>query len=205
MLYVFLPGVTGKVAIGPIEIDLDSPSDAIIDLNFAALGSVRLARGPWALTTDVLYANLDSTQGDSTVNIHELLFEPTISYRVFPWLEPLAGFRYLSVGASFDGPNRTREVTQGWIDPIVGVNLRWPLSDSFSLQFRGDIGGFGVGSKLTWQVFPSVSWKVSDLVSLDGGYRVLSFDYETGSGVDRLLFDVIELGPQIGVRFFFGL
>jgi len=204
-LYLFLPGLTGTVGIGPFDIDLDSPSEAVIHLNFAALGTVRVAYGPWALTTDVLYANLDTTQGSSTLTMHQLLVEPTLSYRVFSWLEPLAGFRYFSVGGDLDGPTgRAHAITQGWFDPIFGANLQLHLSERVSLHFRGDVGGFGVGSKLTWQVFPFVRWTVSDLVSLDAGYRVLSEHYEHGTGAERLLFDVIELGPQIGIKFFFG-
>ncbi len=130
-LYLFLPGLTGTVGIGPIDIDLDSPSSAVIHLNFAALGTVRVAHGPWALTTDVLYANLDTTQGSLTLTMHQLLVEPTLSYRVFPWLEPLAGFRYFSVGGDLDGPTgRAHAITQGWFDPIFGANLQLSLSAS---------------------------------------------------------------------------
>ena len=43
-----------------------------------------------------------------------------------------------------------------------------------SLQLRGDVGGFGVASHLTWQVFPYVSWRVAKVISLQAGYRVLS-------------------------------
>jgi hypothetical protein len=205
-LYLFLAGLTGTVGVGSIEVDLDSPSSALVHINFALMGSVRVAYGPWALTTDAMYADLGATKGDSSGSVQELIVEPTISYRVFPWLEPLAGVRYDRVGGDVTTPSgQSHALTQGWLDPIVGVRLRLSLSDDVSLGFRGDIGGFGVGSRLTWQLFPYVSWRVARSVSLQAGYRVLSIDYENGTGNERVLYDVIELGPQLGVNFPFDL
>ena len=203
-LYLFLPGVTGSLGIGNVDIDLDTPSDAIWHLNFAAMGSVRFAYGAWAVTTEVLYADLGATQGQVSWSIQELIVEPTLSYRLTPWLEPLAGVRYVRAGGELVGPfGRNGALTQGWFDPIIGAKLQLSLGDSVSLQLRGDVGGFGVGSSLTWQVFPYVSWRVAKLISLQAGYRVLSIDYQHGTGSDRVRFDVVELGPQLGVTFHF--
>ena len=205
-LYVFLPGLTGTVGIGPIDVDLNTPSDAIWHINFAAMGGIRAGYGAWALTAEVLYGDLGWTRGEFNGSVRELIFEPTLSYRVYPWLEPLAGIRYDSLGGDVGGPfGQSHAVTQGWVDPIVGVNLRFPLSESVSLDVRGDIGGFGVGSKLTWQVFPYVRWRVAKAVALQAGYRVLSIDYEHGSGLERVRYDIIELGPQLGGAFPFDL
>jgi hypothetical protein len=205
-LYVYLPGLTGTVGIGAFDVDLDSPSDAIWNINFAFMGSVRVGYGPWALTTDVMYGDLGVTNGGFSGSVQQLIFEPTLSRRLVPWVEPLAGVRYMRMSGDISRPfGNLHAVTQGWVDPILGVNFRVPLGDSVDLHFRGDVGGFGIGSKLTWQLFPYVAWRISELVSVQGGYRVLSVDYEKGTGSDRVLFDVIELGPQIGVTFHFGL
>jgi len=201
-LYLFLAGLTGTVGIGPFDFDLSSPSDAIWHINFGAMGGVRVAYGPWALNTDVLYADLGWTNGNLSGSVQELIFEPTLSYRVYSWLEPLAGVRYLRAGADVDGPlGHSHAATRGWVDPIVGVRLQAPLAESVSVNFRGDVGGFSVGSKLTWQLFPYVTWRVAKILSLEAGYRVLSIDYENGSGANRVKFDVVELGVQIGVTF----
>ena len=205
-LYVFLPGLSGVVGIGPIDVELGGASDAVIHLNFAAMGGVRASYGNWAVTAEVLYADLGATNGDFSGNVKEVIVEPTLSYAVTSWLEPLAGARYESLGGDVTGPNgRTPKVTRSWIDPIVGANLRLALGESVSLHFRGDVGGFGVGSKLTWQVFPYVKWRVARIVALTAGYRVLSIDYESGSGAERVHYDIVELGPQFGIAFPFDL
>ena len=205
-LYLFLPGLSGTVGIGPIDIDLDSPSEAIVHINFGAMGSLRVAYGAWALNTDVMYADLTSTKGNVSANVQQLVVEPTIGYRVLPWLEPLAGIRYERVGGDITGPfGHNTAAARGWVDPIVGVNLGLAISDSVSLRFRGDVGGFGIGSTFTWQAFPFVTWRVADILSLQAGYRVLSVDYEDGAGVQRVHYDVVELGPQLGLTFHFAL
>jgi len=205
-IYLFLPGLTGTVGVGSIEVDLDEPSSSIIHINFGAMGSVRVAYGALALTADVMYADLGATKEHSSGSVQELIVEPTLSYRVFSWLEPLAGLRYDRVSGEISGPfGNARALTQGWVDPILGVHLRLDLSESVSLDFRGDVGGFGVGSKLTWQAFPYVRWRFAKIAALQAGYRILSIDYENGSGAERVLYDVTELGPQVGVTFPFDL
>lgn len=205
-LYLFLAGLTGTVGIGGMDFDLNDSSAAIVHLNFAAMGSVRVAYGAWSFTAEAMYADLGATKGQISGSVQELILEPTISYRVYPWLEPLAGVRYDRVGGDVDGPlGHAHALVQGWVDPILGIHLRLALAESVTLDFRGDIGGFGVGSKLTWQAFPYVSWRVAKIVSLQAGYRVLSIDYEHGSGTDRIRFDVVELGPQVGITFLFDL
>lgn len=201
-VYLLLAGLTGTVGIGPIDVDLSQPSEAVWDLNAAFMGSVRVAYRAWAFNADVMYADLGATKNDSHGSLQELIFEPTVSYRVYSWLEPLVGIRYDDVGGDISGPfGSSHAAKHGWVDPIVGVNLRLPLSGSVDLIVRGDVGGFGVGSNFTWQAYPHVSWEVSRLISLQAGYRVLSVDYETGSGADRLKFDIVELGPQLGITF----
>ena len=77
------------------------------------------------------------------------LVEPTLSYRVNEYFEPLAGVRYNHLNGELRGPGilPTPVIPSGiqdWWDPIVGANLRLPLGKGFSLNLRGDVGGFGV-------------------------------------------------------------
>jgi hypothetical protein len=205
-LYLFIPGLTGTVGIGPIDVDLNEPSTAILSLNFGAMGSIRLGYDAWALTTDVLYADVGATKDNTSGSVQALIVEPTVSYRVRPWVEALAGIRYDRIGGTIEGPfGQSHAAAQGWIDPIVGLTLHLPLGEKVSLDFRGDVGGFGVGSKFTWQAFPYVRWRAWKTVSLQGGYRVLAIDFENGSGIQRVKYDVVLLGPQLGVTFLFDL
>ena len=66
-----------------------------------------------------------------------------------------------------------------------------------------DIGGFGVGSKLAWQIYPVAGVRLSRLVSVHLAYRVLDMDYGTGSGTDTFAYNMRTFGPEIGLAFHF--
>jgi hypothetical protein len=71
----------------------------------------------------------------------------------------------------------------GWVDPVVGLRAHYGLTDRFSLQAQGDIGGFGVGSRLTWQVLATANYILTDQLSISAGYKVLKTDYRSGGHV----------------------
>ncbi|MCP4402668.1 MAG: hypothetical protein GY801_35850, partial [bacterium] len=66
-----------------------------------------------------------------------------------------------------------------------------------------DVGGFGVGSDLTWSVSSFLGYQFTPLFSLWGGYRALGVDYQTGSGTDVFKYDMTMSGPIIGLGFSF--
>ena len=71
------------------------------------------------------------------------------------------------------------------------------------LRLYTEVGRFGAGSELTWQVFPDQSVNLTQKVSLDFGYRWLDPDYATGEGSDQFRYDVLTQGPVIGFGFRF--
>ncbi len=92
-----------------------------------------------------------------------------------------------------------------WVDPFVGLRVRHELAPGRELQFLGDIGGFGVGSDLTWQLFAGYSFDFSLWQStlLHGlvGYRALAVDYTQDSGTNKNNLDLILHGPVVGLSF----
>jgi hypothetical protein len=93
--------------------------------------------------------------------------------------------------------------TNSWFDPLIVARFTAPLESKWKLGIRGDVGGFGVGSDFTWQVFPFVGYRFSNLFEISGGYRALGMDYNTGSGDDYFLYDMVTFGPQLGLVFHF--
>ncbi len=85
-----------------------------------------------------------------------------------------------------------------WIDPVIGLGLRHQFAPGEEFQFRGDIGGFSVGSKFSWQTFGAYNHNFSyagyDFTSTMG-YRALSVDYSDGFGNRRRGIDAIIHGP----------
>src|SRR5436309_4120334 len=86
-----------------------------------------------------------------------------------------------------------------FFDPYVGLRGRYNFNKTFYTAVRGEIGGFGVGADLMWQVEAAVGINLTRSIFTEVGYRALGVDYEN----DGLLFDAVMHGPQIttGITF----
>lgn len=90
-----------------------------------------------------------------------------------------------------------------WVDPLVGARLRFEAAPGHNLFLRGDVGGFGVGSRNSWQAIGGYEFDFakSGSVTWSGiiGYRALSVDYRKGSGRDLFEFNMVQQGPVLGL------
>jgi len=208
-LYGLAAGMSGDVAARGISADLDLGFDEILEnLRFGAMGKIRVGYERWSFNTEVIYMSLEASKDGFKAEMDQWIVEPSVGYTVCKGFEALAGVRYNNLSGDITGTGplgiaRAASGTQDWWDPIVGANLSLPFAKKFSFNFRGDIGGFGVGSDLTWQAFPYVNWQISRCCSLQAGYRWVYVDYETGSGANEFKYDVLTQGPQLGVTFRF--
>jgi len=213
-LYLMAPSLSGTVGMGQLETDIDLPSSSVFEnLEFAALADYRGESDSWAVLADIVVMNLGASgtgsvgRGAADVDVDELIVELAGAWRISSTFEVLAGARYTDLTSRVElttpGFEQDAEVSEGWIDPIVGAQAFLPLATALQLQLRGDVGGFGVGCDLTWHATVRVNWQVSDAVRLGLGYRVLDQDYETGSGSDVFRWDVVTQGPLVaaGITF----
>jgi hypothetical protein len=99
--------------------------------------------------------------------------------------------------------NRNAEVSATWYDPMLIARIKNAPGKKFIYQFRGEIGGFGIGSDFAWQLQAYAGYRFSKLFQVTGGYRIISLDYEKGSGDSRFLYDVDTFGPSIRFGFNF--
>jgi len=86
-----------------------------------------------------------------------------------------------------------------WFDPYVGLRTRYNFNKTYYTGVRGEIGGFGVGADLMWEVETVVGINLTRSIFTEIGYRALGGNFE-----DRdFLFDVVLHGPQIttGITF----
>ena len=95
--------------------------------------------------------------------------------------------------------------SRDYVEPLVGARFVWELNDKFSLNFRGDVGGFGIGSgsDLTYNLIPGCSYRLTENTTLDFSYRYFNMDYSNGSGYDELAIDAEAYGPVIGLKILF--
>jgi hypothetical protein len=93
--------------------------------------------------------------------------------------------------------------TVQWIDPAVGARLSHQFYPGLNLVVSGDVGGFDVGSRFSWQAiaaldYDSMKWK-NVIGSGMVGYKALYVDYSKGSGLTRYEYDMTMFGPIFGL------
>lgn len=87
--------------------------------------------------------------------------------------------------------------SQSWVDPFVGFRGRYNLTDDLYVAARGDIGGFGVASDLTWNAFASLGYQWTRTFSTEVGYRHFAVDYSDGGFVYDTAMSGIYLGLNL--------
>jgi hypothetical protein len=86
-----------------------------------------------------------------------------------------------------------------WFDPYVGLRARYDFNKTYYTAVRGEIGGFGVGADLMWEVETVVGINLTRSIFTEIGYRALGGNYENNG----FRFDAVMHGPQIttGITF----
>lgn len=219
-VYLIFPYMKGDIGIGnSITVPVDAtPGDIFSKLKFGGMLYLEANTKKWAITSDLIYMSLnqDITTGDlwhsGSAGVKQLIWEPAAFYRLASFLEVGAGGRLNNLQASIDArrnvfPAGTEEVIENasktWFDPIFITRLTADIKDKWLFQFRGDIGGFGVGSDLTWQLQAYAGYRFSKVFKLNLGYRYLSMDYDKGTDADRFMYNVDTFGPEISLGFNF--
>jgi hypothetical protein len=207
-LNLFMAGLSGDVTTRGVPAHVNSSfGDIVQQLEFAAAGRISVGYDRWLLSTEFSYMGLGASPRAASVDLNQWLVEPSLGYQFCDWFEAFAGVRYNNINGDvhFKGPlGKVTSGTQDWWDPIIGAQVSVPLiRNKLTLDGRFDIGGFGVGSDLTWQVYPYLNWRFSKRASAQLGYRFLATDYATGSGTSKFKYDVIVQGPQLGLTYRF--
>jgi len=207
--YIWGAAMDGSMVIQGREAQVDvSASDIFhhLDAGFMSMAAAR--KGNWGFGGDIVYVNLgistDMPPADVDPSLGLFTFQGL--WRMSDFAELTFGLRYnrLDGQIDFDAPiNMEVEKTRDWIDPIVGVVLRTPEGHRWHATLIADVGGFGVGSDLTWQLFPSGGFKMSKHSSMEFGWRFLDTDYQTGEGSERFEYDMLLEGPVVGLAFRF--
>lgn len=210
--YLWAAGLDGTMTIAEQEQDFDLPFSTIIDnLDFALMGHFDMRNERWVLMSDLIYVDLEDRQelehGSVTAGLELTLIEAVAGYRVSPAVSLLAGARWADMAASIRASGEVAagdaDAGKSWLDPLLGVHVLVPASKRWWFGLRADVGGFGVGSELTWQAYADVGFRASGLISVLLGYHALDIDYETGSGLQTFNLDAAMSGPQLGVVFTF--
>lgn len=217
--YVWGAGLDGSIAPFPRapEADVDvSFSDILENLDMAGMVLVQLRYRRVAAYMDLIYTSISAEQDTplgilfDDVDLENEIFIGTFggSYRAIgseqSFLDLLAGVRVWSVDTVLELkggilPNQKFEHGENWIDPMVGLHGRHQFDNGIFLVSFSQVGGFGVGSDLTWDSFGGAGYQFNNSISAIAGYRHLEVDYQHNGFV----FDVEMSGPVVGMTIHF--
>jgi hypothetical protein len=92
----------------------------------------------------------------------------------------------------------------GWIDPLVGFRIRHRLAPGQTLALEADMGGFGIGSRISAEAQLAYSVEFGNAIGVNWagvlGYRALYVDYTQGSGSSFFEMNMLQHGPLLGIR-----
>ena len=225
--YGWFISMKGKVTVRGLEADVDASfSDIWDELNYGVFLEYEARKGNWGFWGNTMYANLGDSNVDGPDGLVKI--DPTVNglwqglgglYRLGIWnladapgkkpstvtIDTYIGARYTYLDVSIDfkgvyqGQTRNVDGDKSWVEPLIGVRTLWDLSERWTINLLGDIGGVAFGSDFAWNVFGPLFSKENN-ATVFAGYRALSQDYTDGSGRDKFQWDMTLYGPLLGLR-----
>lgn len=202
--YMWMPGVDGTVGALGRTVDAEASfTDLISNTKFGVMTGLLARKGRLSITGDFIYVRLGTDEQlppfKVDVEIIPTMLEGTGGYEIANNFDVYGGIRFYSVenNITFNGPLTVEvDATKRWVDPIVGLRFSPELSKHFSVLAKADVGGFGAGSDLSWQLQAYGMWHVTEKSSIAFGYRVLDIDYKEESG-NQFSLDMQIKGPSV--------
>jgi hypothetical protein len=214
--YLLATNIEGDVGVGRLvegSIEVDT-SDILETLELGGMLHIEgLHSNGWGFMADYAFMRLGDDLSGPFNGINELtlrqgVFE-AMAVRRFAQskgvIDVYGGIRWWDnkVNLVLDLPNNRPEfdVSEDWIDPVIGIRYFGPLSEKWTLSLQADIGGFGMGADFTYSAVAGVIYRFNDTFSLDIKYKGLKVDYEDGdsSTADYFKYDTLTHGFFLGL------
>ncbi len=223
--YAWAASLKGKGSLAGFDTDVDVPFSDIFDhLDFVAMGNVEITNGTWGVYFDGQYVETSQDERALAQEIGIGIKTTTLSAGGFfkayeaplggdtvfgkprtVSIEPTAGVRWTKLQAEAEVAAfglRTKK-SANWTDPFIGLRVNADLTDRWNLFAETDVGGFGLGSKISVNAQAYLGYRMTMFghpTILRAGYRLLYQDYESDdfTGANKFRWDVSQHGPAIG-------
>jgi hypothetical protein len=212
--YLWFPGVHGTIGARDHDASIHvSPGDLLSNFRFGLMGLVDTRYKRIVLPLDLMWVRLGTNNAlaltdeavTARIRASEFILTPKIGYRVVDTemikVDALVGFRYWHFGESLSfNPSDLGikfSASQNWVDPLVGGRITGYLSPKVVVTIAGDVGGWGTGSQLDYQIVAALGYRIKPAVILQAGYRYLAVDYRSGGSI----INTVTSGALIGATF----
>ncbi len=187
--YIWFSSIKGNIGFLNQTVPVEAEFKDILDqLSFGALLHGEAHKGSWTIMTDVVYlkikeeGNLVNGLVSTEVEIDQTIWEVGAAYTLINLndnltFDGLFGLRYFGLKPSLM-VGQQNELTKSldFIDPYFGMRFK-SVNDKWINTARFDVGGLGVGSKISWKLNLFIGYQFSDLFSLHLGYQGYDVDY----------------------------
>ena len=212
-IYGWMAGASGEFtprAGAPTLAFDNSFSDVLEDLDAAFFASGQFRQGRFVMVGDVSYASL-SRDGvvppgiPASGKVRQLAITALAGARVAQndalTLDLLAGARLWDLDGEVAVPLAGVSIApdKTFADPIIAARINAGIAPRLSTTLQADVGGFGVGSDVTYQLFGTLNYRFGQSVYVSAGWRHLALDYDDAGTA----FDGAQTGPLIGLTYRF--
>jgi hypothetical protein len=143
----------------------------------------------------------DETSEEFSANV--LLFELAGGYYISPDLLVFAGIRYHNFSGELTPLTETYSSgSVGWVEPMLGARYSYLFLKNLGVRIRADLGGFGIGTRFSWQVNPALFYQIRRF-NMELGYNFMDVKYSEGTGNDEFKYDALTQGFWIGFSYRF--
>ena len=221
--YGWILAADGDATIRGTKAEIDQSSgDILRNIDIVMEARLEARKGDWAFLFDPTLAFLsdEAEAGPIEVDINSrlilVLFGVSRTLYNGPFgpgsafdtrIEAGIGGIYVRADSEIDLPSPLPDpdFEESWIDPALTFRVTTKLNERWRWRVAGLVGGFGIGeaSQLSLGVETFLGRRIGENKTIWFGYRALSIDYERGSGLQSLEFDMILHGPTIGLSFHF--
>jgi hypothetical protein len=186
--YLWMATIGGSAGADDVdfpELNPDYSFFGLDNLDVAGFLSAEATRGRWSILADAFYVSysdgftLGPLRADAKVSGSGLELSSIYRPVTMDYIGLIAGLRRISLELDLSltpGPSARERET--WLDPLVGLRLNYPLSPRWALVARGDIGGFGIGSKRDVNAMVGATLALGQRSSLAFSYRYLAVDFD---------------------------
>jgi hypothetical protein len=202
--YIWAAGLDGTTAADGVgaEIDTGYSFFSLENLDWTLGTAFEAQKGRWTVLVDGLYVKFSDAFDppvfagtEAEVSGGFLETSAAVPAARVPGLDVIFGMRYVAIDSTVQlTPSLVGDASKDWLDPLVGMRYERAFNDRWSMNLRGDIGGFGVSSDLAMNVAATFGYRVTQATTLRFGYRMLQMDFDG----DALVLDAILQGYTIG-------
>lgn len=114
-------------------------------------------------------------------------------------LEFLAGFRAVWHSLDIAVEPGTQIARENWVEPVVGARYYANMGKSFWTTIDGNIGGFGIGSEVAWELAGTLAFRVSRRIDFTLAMRYLQTEY-ANSSTGYMWDEGVSQGWHLGLR-----